>query len=141
MFREIYGSFSEKLDEIQLKYGTVWAPRHGNQSGGNFTHCKFDEDKRIIRLRGLYSSLEGGLESLEFITEDFEICKLGNGNPTSFDISHEGYYLSYVSGTLGWNLTNTYMRTLSFNWKKKLKSIFDLIECKNTIDFRLHKNN
>ena len=98
------------------------ASTHGNKiEGGSSSVCMFDQDDRIIRVRGLFSDSNSGLQELEFITESWNKCIIGSGTPSSFDLLHEGYYLEYLSGTSGEDSNSgiEIIKTLTFNWKKK----------------------
>ena len=117
----IKGRGAAAIDQLQVKYGDVWASAHGGGAGGPVS-CTFAS--RIIRVKLTTSTHMGGfVNGLEFVTQDGKSCRIGfwvwdgTAEAVTLDLHHPGYYLSFLSGGIGkWTPSITVVNPLSFHW-------------------------
>ena len=110
-------------------YGTsAW---QGTSTGATWVDCGIHpfERTQIVRVKGQTIREQGGfiIPPLEFIARNGKSCKLGDLSAqtstlsrTPFDISNEGYYLSYLSGAQSnWEgiSNNPVINAINFHWK------------------------
>ena len=119
IFSQINGRYGSAIDQLRFRFENYWAPAHGGR-GGVEKICHWGE--KITRVRGVESTIYGGfLVSIEFIGQSGRSCRIGRFSHWTFDVSHSGFYLSHLSGSLGkWPGPGgiDVIKSVQLHWKK-----------------------
>ena len=118
-FREIKARAAAAIDKLQVRYGKIWANKHGGNKGYPI-RCRFDS--KIIQVSLRTTNRFGGfVQGIEFVPEHGAHCILGDmeARGQTVNVQPKDSYLSFMSGGLDmFGSSSLCVNGIKFHWQK-----------------------